>query len=145
MHATVGVAFGHLLVKNAAAGSHPLDVSRGHAALVAEAIAVGHFAGKDVGDGLDAAMRVPGEAGEVVRGILVAEIIQQEKRIELLCFAEAEGALELNARTLDGGLGFKNLFDRAKRHSEPPTCYLMLTNIGCARKIFVATSIFSKQ
>ena len=111
------VAFGHLLVEDAAAGGHPLDVARSHAALVAEGVAVGDFAGQDVGDGLDAAMRVPGEAGEVVRGVLVAEIIQQEERIELLCFAETEGALELNARTLDGGLGFKNLFDRAKRHS----------------------------
>ena len=81
---------------------------------------MGDFACQHVGDGLDAAMRVPGEAGEVVRGFLVAEVIQQKERIELLCFAETEGALELNARALNGGLGFKNLFDRTKRHGEPP-------------------------
>src|ERR1019366_406408 len=98
---------------------HPLDVTRSHLSLVAKGVAVGHFAGENVGDGLDAAMGVPGEAGEVVRGVLIAEIIQQEERIELLGFAESEGALELYARSLDSGLGFKNLFDRAKRHDGP--------------------------
>ena len=116
MHAAVGVAFGHLLVEDAAAGGHPLDVAGGHLALVAEAVAVLDFAGQDVGDGLDAAMRVPGEAGEVVGGILVAEVVEQEEGIELLGFAEAEGALELDACAFEGGLGFKNLFYRAKRH-----------------------------
>ena len=37
VHAAVGVAFGHLLVENAAARGHPLHVAGGHAALVAEA------------------------------------------------------------------------------------------------------------
>ena len=68
------------------------------------------FACEHVGDGLDAAMRMPGESGEVVGGILVAEIVEQEERIELGGFAEAEGALQLDARSLDGGLGFEDLF-----------------------------------
>ena len=116
MHAAALVALGHLLVQDAAARGHPLDVARGHAALVAEAVAVGDFAGQNVGDGLDSAVRMPGEAGEIVRGILVAEVIQQQEGIELLCFAETEGALQLNARTFNGGLGFKNLFYGTKRH-----------------------------
>jgi hypothetical protein len=34
-----------------------------------------HAAGKDIGDGLDAAMRVPRESREVILGVLVAEVI----------------------------------------------------------------------
>ncbi len=85
--------FGHLLVQNAAARGHPLHVAGRHAAFVAEAVAVRHFAGQDVGDGLDAAMRMPGESGEIIRWILVTEIVEQEERIELLGLAEPEGAL----------------------------------------------------
>ena len=69
-----------------------------------------HFAGKDVSDGFDAAVRMPGEAGEVVGRILVAKVVEQEKWVEFLGFAEAEGALQLDAGALDGGFGFKNLF-----------------------------------
>jgi hypothetical protein len=83
----------HLLVQNAAAGRHPLHVAGGHAALVAQAVAVRHFAGKHIGDGLDAAVRMPGKSGHVIRRILIAEIVQQQERIELLGFAETEGAL----------------------------------------------------
>ena len=105
VHAAARVALGHLLVENAAAGGHPLHVAGGHAALVAERVAVRDLTGEDVGDGLDAAMRMPGKAGQVVGGILVAEVVEQQERIELLGLAEAEGALELDACALDGGFG----------------------------------------
>ncbi len=88
----------------------PLNVTGGHAALVAEGVAVGDLAGEDVGDGFDAAVRVPGEAGDVVGGTLVAEIVQQQERVELLGLAETEGALELDARAFHGGDGFDGLF-----------------------------------
>ena len=106
VHAAVLVALGHLLVQNAAAGGHPLHVACGHAALVAERVAVGDLTGQHIGDGLDAAMRVPGEAGQIIRGILVAKIVEQQERIELAGLAEAEGALQLDAGALDGGFGF---------------------------------------
>ncbi len=105
VHAPFRIAFRHLLVQNAAAGCHPLHVARGHAALVAEAVAVRHFAGQDIGDGLDAAMRVPGKSGEIVGRILIAEIVEQQERVELVRFAEAEGALQFYACAFDGGLG----------------------------------------
>ena len=88
----------------------------GHAALVAQAVAVRHLAGQHVGDGLDAAMRMPRKAGQVIRRILVAKIVQQQERIELRGLAEAEGALQLHAGAFDGGFGFKNLFHCTKRH-----------------------------
>ena len=107
MHAAVGVAFGHLLVQNAAACGHPLHVAGGHAALVAELVAVRDFACQHVGDGLDAAMGMPGKSGEIVGRVLVAKVVEQQERVELLRFAEAEGALQLDACAFDGGLGFE--------------------------------------
>ncbi len=112
MHAAAVVAFGHLLVQDAAAGGHPLDVAGSHFALVAERVAVFDGAGEDVGDGLDAAMRMPGESGEVVVGILIAEVVEEEKRVEFLGLAEAEGALEAHAGAFEGGFGRQNFLYR---------------------------------
>ena len=61
-------------------------------AAVAEAVAVLDRAGEHVSDGFDAAMRMPGEAGEIVLRVVVAEIVEQQERIELGGVAEAEGA-----------------------------------------------------
>jgi hypothetical protein len=38
-------------------------------------------------------MRMPWEAGAIVVRIIIAEIVKQEKRVELLGIAEAKGAL----------------------------------------------------
>ena len=81
----VVVALGHLLVDDAAAGGHPLDVAGGDGAVVAHAVAMLDGSGEDVGDGLDAAMRVPGEAGQIILGNVVAEIVEQQERIEVGC------------------------------------------------------------
>jgi hypothetical protein len=56
-------------------------------------------------------MGMPGEAGQIVVRIFVAEIIQQQKWIELLRFTEAEGALELYTGTLNRAFGSDDLFD----------------------------------
>ena len=37
---------------------------------------MGHFAGQHVGDGFYAAVGMPGEAGKVIRGILVAKVVE---------------------------------------------------------------------
>ena len=50
MHASALIAFRHLLVENAAAGSHPLHVACGHTAFVAERIAMRNFTSKDIGE-----------------------------------------------------------------------------------------------
>jgi hypothetical protein len=41
---------------------------------------------------------------------VVAEIVQQKKRIEILGFAETEGALESDSRAFDGRLRLNDLF-----------------------------------
>ena len=53
------------------------------------------------------AVRMPGKSRQVVVRIVVAEIVQQQKRIEILGLAETEGALQLYARAFDGGLRFE--------------------------------------
>ena len=79
---------------DAAAGGHPLDVARAKTALVAEAVAVIDGARQDIGDRLDAAMRMPRESGEIVGRIVVAEIIEEQERIEVGGIAEPEAALQ---------------------------------------------------
>jgi hypothetical protein len=105
VHAALGVALWHLLVHDAAARGHPLHVAGAERALVAQAVAVVDGAGQDIGDGLDAAVRVPGKAGAVVVGPVVAEIIEQQERIEFTGLAKTEGAAQLDAGALHGGLG----------------------------------------
>jgi O-phosphoseryl-tRNA(Cys) synthetase len=51
-----------------------------------------HGAGKNIGDRLDAPVRMPGKAGEVVGRNIVPEIVEQEERIEISGVAESEGA-----------------------------------------------------
>ena len=101
---------------DAAAGGHPLDVAGGDGAAVAHAVAVLHGSGEDVGDGLDAAMRMPGKAGEIVLGNVVAEVVEQQEGIEVGRVAEAEGAAQMDARAFERGLGLDEAFDGSNGH-----------------------------
>ncbi len=114
MHPAMLIALGHLLVQNAAAGGHPLHVAGGHLALVAKAVAVLHRAGKHVCDGLDPAVWMPGKSRNVIFWILIAEIVQQQERIEVFGFAEAKGALQLHASALDCWLRLNDVFNWAE-------------------------------
>ena len=105
MHPALRVALGHLLMEDAAARGHPLHVAGAEAAAVAEAVAVLDGAGEHVGDRLDAAVRMPRKPGEVVLGIVVAEVVEQQERIEVRGLAEAEGALQLARRRLRASAG----------------------------------------
>src|SRR5579872_6186351 len=104
------IAFRHLLMQNAAAGSHPLHVTRSHLAFVAEAVAMLDGSGKHIGDSFDPAVRMPGKPCQIILRVLIAKIIQQQKWIEFLRFAKTEGALEFYSRAFDGRLGLNNLF-----------------------------------
>ena len=75
MHTPLSITLGHLLVQDATTGGHPLHVTGSHLALVAQAIAVFHGASEDVGDGLNATVRMPRKSGEVVSWIVVAKIV----------------------------------------------------------------------
>ena len=110
------VALRHFLMHDAAAGRHPLHVAGTEIAAVAQAVAVLDGSGQHVGDGLDAAVRVPGEAGEILVRPVVAEIVEQQERIEFGGVAKAKGAAQMNARALDGGLRGDDAFDGSNGH-----------------------------
>src|SRR4029077_1664027 len=65
VHAALRVTLRHFLVHDAAARRHPLHVAVRQRSAVAEAVAVFDGAGEHVGDGFDAAVRMPGKTGEV--------------------------------------------------------------------------------
>ena len=77
MHAALGIALRHFLMDDSAARRHPLDVAGGNGAAIAHAIAVFHGSGQYICYGLDPTVRMPGEAGEIVGGNVVAEIVEQ--------------------------------------------------------------------
>ncbi len=75
-----------------------------------------HLAGQHIGDGFNAAVGMPWESGQVVRGIFVAEIVQQQKRIELLGLAEAKGRCNFTPAPSMVGFVSSTCFHCAKRH-----------------------------
>ena len=92
-------------MQDARPGGHPLHVARAKAARVAQAVAVIDGAGEDIGDGLDAAMGVPGKAAQVILGPFVAEIVEEQKGIKLLRVMKAEGAVKMDAGPFQRRLG----------------------------------------
>jgi hypothetical protein len=94
MHLADRIPLRHLLVNDASASGHPLNITGSNGPPITQAIAMLDCARQHVSDGLDAAMRMPGEAGEVIVGNVVAEIIQQQKRIEVGSVAESKRAPE---------------------------------------------------
>src|SRR5439155_24735256 len=91
-----------LLMDDSSACGHPLNVARGDGAAVAHAVPVFHGAGKDIGDRLDAAVRMPGETGQVILGNVVAEVVEKEKGVEVRGGAKAERPAQVHARALKG-------------------------------------------
>ncbi len=120
------IALGHLLMDDPAPRRHPLDVAGGDGPAVAHAVAVLHRPGKDVGDGLDSAVRVPRETRQIIRGNVVAEVVEQQERVEIGGVAEAEGAAQMDACAFQSRLGFDQTFDWPDGHTlslpRPSTC-----------------------
>jgi hypothetical protein len=102
VHPTLGVAMGHLLVDDAAARSHPLDIAGGDGPLVAKAVAMIDGTRQNISDRLDSPMGVPGETGQVVLRPLIAKVVEQQKRVEILGLAKSKGPLQVHPGTLDG-------------------------------------------
>ena len=116
MHSSVRIALRHLLVNDPAPRRHPLDVAGGDGALVPEAVAVFDGSSEDVRDGLDPTVRVPWEAGQVILRNIIAEVVEEQERIEIRGVAEAERASQMHARALEGRFGLDQPFDRSQRH-----------------------------
>ena len=80
---------------DAAPGGHPLHVAGAERAAISQAVAMLHGAGEHIGNGFDAAVRMPREAREIVGRPIVAEIVEQQKWIRLRRIAKAEGASQV--------------------------------------------------
>src|SRR5579862_1867825 len=117
-------------MNDAAAGGHPLDIPRSDRALVPHAVAVLNRSSEDVGDCLDAAMRMPREPRQVVLGDIVAEIIEQQEWIEIRCIAKSEGPPQVNAGSFPGGLGLHEPFNGTNRH------WNLLSGTGFVVKVY---------
>ncbi len=110
-----GTAAGHFLVQDAAPRAHPLHIAGTDETLVAEAVAVTGGAFEHVGDGLDAAVRVIGEAAEgTFERIVEGEMVEEQEGIVFVADARRNRAAQLHARAFDGDLRFDNFGDRSK-------------------------------
>src|SRR2546423_1919432 len=103
-------------MQDAAPGRHPLDVTSAHFSAIAQAVAMFDSPGEHVGDRLNPALRMPGDACEIGIRVVVAKIVEQEKRIELRRAAEPEGALQLHARSLERRFRLPYFLHRSNRH-----------------------------
>src|SRR6266480_2655483 len=77
---------------------HPLDVARGNRSAIPHAVSVFHRTGKYIRNRLDAAVRMPRKARQIIRGHVIAKIVQQQERIELLRVAESERPPQVHPR-----------------------------------------------
>jgi hypothetical protein len=103
----------HFRMHDAAAGGHPLHAARAEQAGVAHVVAVAHAAGQHIGHGLEAAMRMVGKAGEIIRGGVGAELVQHQKGIEIGQAGPADDAGETHPRPVAGRLAADDADDRA--------------------------------
>jgi hypothetical protein len=74
-------------------------------------------AGQHVGDRLDTAVRMPREPGQVIGGVVVSEVVEEQKRIELGGIAESEAALQTDACAFECRLWMNDLFNWTNRHA----------------------------
>jgi cyclase len=130
MHASLLVALRHFLMDDAAARGHPLDVARAERAAIAEAVTVFDRAGQDVCDCFNAAVWMPRESSQILLGIVVAKVIEEQKWIKLLRVSETEGALQLDTRSLERGLGTEDAFDGTDGHGCSILCAMRNTTIA---------------
>jgi hypothetical protein len=105
---------GHLRMHDAATGGHPLHRARLEHALVAMVVLVAHASVEHVGDGLEAAMRMLGEPGDVVLGFVRAEFIQQQERVEVRQSRLTDDTRQLDAGAVRRGLAAQGVDDRAR-------------------------------
>src|SRR6266852_3444712 len=86
-------------------------------AAIPHAVAMLDGPGKDVRDGLDAAMRMPRKARQIILGNIVTKIVEEKERVKVRGVAEAERAAQVHARAFHRWLGFDEPLHRSDRHS----------------------------
>jgi hypothetical protein len=63
---------------------------------------------------------MPRKAGKIIAGVVVAEVVEQQERIELGGVAESERALKLDAGAFNGRGGVQQLLDGTDGHVGSP-------------------------
>ena len=116
VHAPRLIALGHFLMNDAASRGHPLHVAGGNGTVIAHAVAVFDRSRENIRDRLDPPMRMPGKSRQIVFRDVVAEVVEQQERIELIRMAEAERTAEVHSCAFERGLGFDQALHRTDRH-----------------------------
>jgi hypothetical protein len=111
---------------NPAACRHPLHVASRDCALVPHAVAVLDLSRQHISDGFNPTVRVPGKSRQIVLRNVVAEIIEQEEWIEILCVSETERAAQMHSRAFQSRLRLNQPPNRSNRHTHP-----FSRNFGC--------------
>ena len=120
MHLALGVALRHFLMQDARPCGHPLHIAAFQRAAIAKTVAVINRAREDIGDGFNAAMRMPRKTRHVITRGLPAEIVEQQEGVELGWIAKAEGAVQMHACAFDMRLGGGLAEDGAEGHGKAP-------------------------
>src|SRR5882724_5802650 len=128
MHSPGLIALGHLLMNDSAARSHPLHIAGADNAAVPDAVTVFNRPSQHVCDRLNSPMGMPGKAGKIVLWNIVAEIVQQEKRDEVLCVPEAKRTPKMHTRTFERWFRFDKPLNRSDRHIELQFCECLAAN-----------------
>ena len=117
-HAPFGL-LGHLGVDDASGGLHPLGPSGDEISLVSHAVPVKHVAFEQIGEGHEAAVRMVGEARDVVIGPVAVEVVEHQEGIQGPKGRGSDGAVDGDA----GPLGETGCLDEAKGggHAPPST------------------------
>src|SRR5262245_17178465 len=69
---------------------------------------------------------MPGKSGAIVFRTIVAEVVEQEERIELARIPEAEGAAQLHARAFNRGLGLDDALHGSNGHDGLTSCSVLV-------------------
>jgi hypothetical protein len=93
----------HFLVNNPRPGSHPLDIPGTYNPGIPHAIPVFNFSFKHIGNGLDTAVRMPGEPGKVIMGVITGtEIVKHKERVKTWGFAITECPVKVYPSPFNG-------------------------------------------
>ena len=116
MHLALRISLRHFLMHDARPGGHPLHISGAKRAGVAKGIPVFDGARQHIGDGLDPAMGMPGKTAEEILGAFIAEIVEQQERVQLGRVLKPEGTVQFDPGALHGGLGVAGFGNGTDRH-----------------------------
>jgi hypothetical protein len=91
------VSLRHFLVNDAASCRHPLNLAGANRSAIPQAVLVIDGSGEHIGDGFDASMRMPREAGRVVFRGVAAKLVEEQKRVKLRGASKPKGAVEMHS------------------------------------------------